>query len=133
MDMLIIWVAAFGVALAVLTYRAARTRRAPEGQREVVAYYGGWDGYELPLRLSEIITKEEAEARGARGSAYIVGYFDGDGKLVRDVKIYRGGVFFEHLYRYHPSGRLKEVAVTNAWGEVTKREYDESERPTFVW
>lgn len=35
-----------------------------------------------------------------RGYAYMIGYFDDDGRLVRDVKMLRGEVFFEHLYTY---------------------------------
>jgi hypothetical protein len=98
-----------------------------------VEYYGTWDGYRLPLQLSKQITKDEAEARAARGSAYLIGYFDADGRLLRDVKMYRGSVFFEHVYSYYPSGKLKSIKVTNAQGAVTVRELDESDLPTFKW
>jgi Family of unknown function (DUF6156) len=108
-------------------------RRYRKVTHDPVEYFGSWDGYGLPLRLTHKITKDEADARNARGSAYLIGYFDSDGRLVRDVKIYRDRVFFEHFYTYYPSGRLKGMQVTNTSGEVTVRAYGESDRPTFVW
>jgi hypothetical protein len=43
-------------------------------------------------------------------------------------------VFFEHVYEYHPNGRLKSARATNARGEKTAREYDGSDRnPSFFW
>ena len=113
---------------ALLLWRRLRKRR-----HDPIEYFGSWGGYGLPLRLVDRITQEEAEARNARGSAYLIGYFDAEGRLVRDVKIYRDKVFFEHHYTYYPSGRLKGMQVTNAQGELLVREYDENDRPGFVW
>ena len=59
--------------------------------------------------------------------------FDADNRLVRDVKMLRGQVFFEHHYSYYPSGRLRHMTVTNARGEVLERDYTEADSPTFVW
>ena len=39
-------------------------------------------------------------------------------RLVRDVKMLNGAVFFEHLYKYYPSGKLSRVSVTNPDGVV---------------
>ena len=64
----------------------------------------------------------------ARGNAYLFGYFDADGKLVRVVKMLRGSVFFDFEYAYHPNGKCKSARVTNAKGAVTMREYHESGR-----
>ncbi len=108
-------------------------RRLRERKHDPVEYFGSWDGYGLPLRLVDRISKEEADARAARGSAYLVGYFDVENRLVRDVKMLRGKVFFEHHYTYYPSGRLRHMTVTNTRGEVLRRDYRESDSPTFVW
>jgi len=72
-------------------------------------------------------------AIAARGNAYLIGYFDDDGRLVRDVKMLKGAVFFEHLYDYYPSGKLRRVSVTNPKGVMTTREYPDGALPGFFW
>lgn len=59
-------------------------QRTPR-KHDPVEYFSGWDGYELPIRLTGRITKDEADAIAARGNAYLIGYFDGDNRLVRNV------------------------------------------------
>jgi hypothetical protein len=108
-------------------------RRAQHRKHDPIEYFSGWNGYGLPIRLTNRITKEEADAIAARGNACTIGYFDDAGRLVRDVKMLRGAVFFEHLYDYYPSGKLRRVSVTNPKGVVTRREYPEGARPTFFW
>ena len=98
-----------------------------------VEYFSGWDGYGLPIRLTGRITKEEADAIAARGNAYMIGYFDGDNRLVREVKMLRGEGFFEHVYEYYPSGRLRRVKATNPTGVETVREYRQTDRAGFFW
>jgi hypothetical protein len=98
-----------------------------------VEYFAGWDGYTLPIVLTDRITKEEAEAIAARGNAYLIGHFDDDGRLIRDVKMLNGAVFFEHLYDYYPSGKLRRVSVTNPKGVVTTREYEDGAVPGWFW
>jgi hypothetical protein len=88
-----------------------------------VEYYMGWGGYRHPIGLQHRITREEADALTAKGPAYLIGYFDGDGRPMRAVKLYRGEFFFEYLYDYHPNGRLKSASVTRG-GRVTVLEYD---------
>jgi hypothetical protein len=132
MKPLMFLITAIAVGLMLILW-SARRQQARNKEHDAVEYYGSWDGYGLPLHLSQKITKQEADARAARGSAYLIGYFDSDGKLVRDVKMYRGGVFFEHEYTYYPSGKLKGMKVTNTGGAVILREYTESDRPTFTW
>jgi hypothetical protein len=39
------------------------------------------------------------------------------------TKFYRGEVFFEYCYEYHPNGRLKRASVTRE-GRVTVLEFD---------
>ena len=77
--------------------------------------------------------EEEAAAIAARGNAYLIGYFDANNRLVRDVKMLRGEVFFEHVYTYYPSGRLRRVKATNPKGVETVREYRQSDRAGFFW
>ena len=108
-------------------------QRAHQRKHEPIEYFAGWDGYTLPIHLTTLISKQEAEAIAAGGNAYLIGYFDDDGRLVRDVKMLRGEVFFEHLYTYYPSGKLRRVTVTNADGVVTTREYRDGSRPGFFW
>jgi hypothetical protein len=59
----------------------------------------------------------------ARGKVYLIGYFDGCGRLARAIKMYLGEVFFDYAYRYHPSGRLKRASISRG-GRMTVREYD---------
>lgn len=63
----------------------------------------------------------------------MIGYFDGDNRLVREVKMLRGEVFFERVYDYYPNGRLRRIKATNPKGVVTVRECRQSDRPGFFW
>ena len=107
--------------------------RGGERKHDPVEYFSGWDGYGLPIRLTGRITKEEADAIAARGNAYMIGYFDADNRLVRNVKMLRGEVFFEHVYEYYPSGRLRRIKATNPDGIETVREYRQIDRAGFFW
>jgi hypothetical protein len=80
--------------------------------------------------------KEEVEVMASKGSAYLIAYFDADGRPRRVVKMPRGSVFFDFVYDYHPIGKRKTATVTNAKGIVTVRHYDErgrglSDNPVF--
>ena len=130
MTLLITIVAGLGLALLVLWLRRWLARHRP---RDPVEYYSGWDGYGLPLRLTNRITQDEAEAIAARGNAYLIGYFDDHNRLVRNVKMLRGAVFFEHVYTYYPSGRLSSARATNPDGVVTERHYADRGRAGFFW
>ena len=126
MKTLIVLVVVFGIAAALLmvwSFRAQANRK-----HDPIEYYRGWGGYRHPIGLQGKITREEADAVAAQGSAYLIGYFDADGRLTRVVKMLRGSVFFEFVYAYHPNGKRKSATVTNANGIVTVREYDESGR-----
>jgi hypothetical protein len=107
-------------------------QRAPR-KHDPVEYFAGWDGYGLPIRLTHRITREEAEAIAARGNAYLIGYFDENNRLTRNVKMLRGEVFFEHVYEYYPNGRLRRVTATNPKGVGTVREYRKTDRAGFFW
>lgn len=125
MKTLIILIVVFGVGLA---WPIMRLVRAQNQHHDPIEYYLGWGGYRHPITLEHKITKEQADAVAARGSAYLIGYFNAGGNLVRAVKMYRGAVFFDFEYAYYPNGKRKSAKVTNAEGKVTLREYDESGR-----
>jgi hypothetical protein len=129
MKTLIVLIAVVGIGYVGWTL----WQRAHERKHDPVEYFAGWDGYTLPIRLTKLITKEEAEAIAAQGYAYMIGYFDDEGRLVRDVKMLKGEVFFQHLYMYYPSGKLRRVTVTNPDGVVKTREYKEGAIPGFFW
>ena len=113
-----IGIAAIGLALWSTNARAGR-------KHEPVEYYKGWGGYVHPISLYNQITKDEADAIAAEGYAYLIGYYDDRGRLLRVTKMLRGAVFFDFEYAYHPNGKRKSARVTNAKGVVTVREYDE--------
>jgi hypothetical protein len=115
-----------GIGIAALVVRSIKVRAS--GKHDPIEYYRGWGGYRHPIALEGRIGKEEADAIMARGGAYLIGYFDSDGKLVRVVKMLRGCVFFDFEYAYHANGKRKRAKATNAKGKVTVREYDERGR-----
>jgi hypothetical protein len=114
------------VGLVLLIVWSARDRA--NGKHDPVEYYRGWGGYSHPIVLQNKITKDEADAVAATGAAYVIGYYDADGRLTRVVKMLRGAVFFDFAYAYHPNGKLMSARVTNADGVVSERDYDESGR-----
>jgi hypothetical protein len=92
-------IVALGVWLAAVTVRSALKARQ---KHDPIEYYAGWGGYRHPIALEHKITKEQADALAAEGSAYLTGYFDANGKLVR-VVVTRLGLF--RIYVYLPSQR----------------------------
>jgi hypothetical protein len=125
MKILILLIVIVGIVVAALFVRSALLR--PNRKHDPIEYYRGWGGYWHPIGLENKITKEEADAIAARGAVYLIGYFDSDGKLMRVVKFFRGEIFFEYIYTYHPNGRLKSATVTRG-GRETLLEYDERGR-----
>jgi uncharacterized protein DUF6156/RHS repeat protein len=112
-----------GAAVGALAVWSLRKNK----RRDPVEYFSGWSGYHHPIAPGRRITKQKAEALAAEGAAYLIGYFDTDGKLTRIVKLLRGEFLFEYAYTYHPNGRLKSARVTRG-GRVTLLEYDERGR-----
>ena len=115
-----------GVGLVLLFVQSVQERA--NRKHDPIEYYGGWGGYSHPIILKNKRTKEAADAAAATGSAYLICYFDADGKLTHVVKMLRGSVFFDFAYSYHPNGKLESAKVTNADGVVSVWEYDESGR-----
>jgi hypothetical protein len=118
-------------AVGVLLFAARLGQHWAEQRRphDPIEYYESWGGYGLPIRLVKRITRQQAEARAARGDAYMIGYFDSSGRLVRDVKMYRGAIFFSHEYTYDPSGSVQRVKVTNPDGIETVQDYKDGVWP----
>jgi hypothetical protein len=100
MKLSVLLVALIGLVLAALAVRVSLAKAS----HDPVEYYMGWRGYRHPITPEHRITKEEADALTARGAAYLIGHYDGDGKLTGVVRLYRGKFFFEYLYAYHPNG-----------------------------
>jgi hypothetical protein len=124
-------IVAIAVALtvfAVALYRFVMWRTV--WKHEPVEYFSGWGGYRHPIGLSDKITREEADAREAKGVVYLIGYFDGDNRLVRAVKRHQHAVFFDFAYTYYPNGTRRSARITNNKGVTTDREYDTSGRGT---
>jgi YD repeat-containing protein len=118
--------AVVGILILVLILRSVLGGMADRKKHDAVEYYRTFAGFKIPLRLRQKVTKEEAEAQAVTGYAYLIGYFNTDGKLIRVAKMLRGSVFFEQAYTYSPSGKLQHVKSTNADGVVTEWDYDES-------
>jgi hypothetical protein len=119
MKLSVLLVALSGLVLAALAVQVSLAK----ARHDPVEYYMGWRGYRHPITPEHRISKEEADALTAKGAAYLIGHFDGDGKLTGVVKLYRGKFFFEYLYAYHPNGRLQRARITRA-GQVKVLEYD---------
>jgi hypothetical protein len=96
-------------------------------KHEATEYYRSWGSYRHPIMLQGRIIKEEADLLDAQGAVWLAADYRDDGKLMRVVKHYRGEVFFDYVYAYHPNGRLKSATVTRD-GRVTVLEYDASGR-----
>jgi len=111
----------------------AKRLRAQTKTHDAIEYYRGWYGYHHPIYLKDRITKEAADALAAAGKVYLIANFDADGRLTHVVKMLRGAVFFEFVYAYHASGKIKSVKATNSNGVVTERDYDGSQRAGFFW
>lgn len=112
------------VTLACLAALVVRLVLAMVRRRhDPVEYYTGWDSYRHPIVLQDRIIKQEADLLAAQGAVWLAADYSDDGKLIRVVKHYRGEVFFDYVYAYHPNGRLKSATVTRD-GRVTVLEYD---------
>jgi hypothetical protein len=125
MKILILLIVAIGLVVAALVARSNLIRA--NRKHDPIEYYRGWGGYWHPIVLENRITKEEADAFAAKGTVYLTGYFDADGRLIRVVKFLRGEVFFEYQYTYHPNGRIKSAKVMGG-GRETLLQYDERGR-----
>lgn len=93
-----------------------------------VVYYGGFSGYQLPLKPEEKLSKDTALSR----KTYCMGYQDGGGRLYRFEKYLNGKLFFRHDYSYHADGTIKKSMTTNADGELRVLLFDETGDPLKI-
>lgn len=121
LTLIVIAVIAVGALLAAA--RIGQRRAEQRRPHDPIEYYGSWDGYGLPIHPTNRITKEEAEARAARGSAYLIGHFDKQDRLIRAVKMLRGSVFFDQEYFYDLGGRVTRIRTTNPDGVTSVADY----------
>ena len=119
MKIAILLVALGGLAALMVRLVIALGRKP----HDAIEYYRSWGSYRHPIVLQGRIIKQEADLLAAQGAVWLAADFSDDGKLMRVVKHYRGEVFFEYVYAYHPNGRLKSATVTRD-GRVTVLEYD---------
>jgi hypothetical protein len=131
--LILIVVATAAVGALLVAARLGQLWHEQHRTHDPVEYYESWAGYSLPIHLSHRITKERAETQAARGYAYMIGYFNADGKRIRDVKMLRGEVFFENEYTYDPRGRLTRIKTTNPDGVVRFVEYPEGWSRRIFW
>jgi hypothetical protein len=99
-------IAAAGSGIVILLAWSAQRRYAAAVRHDPIECYGNFGGYGTGILLSKRLTKQQAEARAAQGFADLIGYYDSDGRRVRDVKIYQGAVFFENRYTWRESPAL---------------------------
>jgi hypothetical protein len=84
MKILILLIVAIGLVVTALLVRSNLIRA--NRKHDPIEYYRGWGGYWHPIVLENKITEEEADALAAKGTVYLVGYYDADGRLIRVVK-----------------------------------------------
>jgi hypothetical protein len=89
-----------------------------DGNTEV--YYGSFAGYNIPLKPIEKIDKREALSR----NTYCVAFFNNKGQIIRFEKYLSGSLFFQHNYKYHDNGKIKENRIINADGVVKTNSFD---------
>jgi hypothetical protein len=113
------------LALAALAVWWARSRRTTP--HAPVEYYRGWGGYWHPISPQNRISPEQAHELAARDAAYLIAYYDASNRLTQVVKMYRGEIFFDYAYDYHPNGKLKTARIARG-GRVTELTYDKRGR-----
>lgn len=85
-------------------------------------YYRSFAGYDLPLKLIQPISKEEAISSEG---GYLIGYFDENKKIIKIEAMYKNKIKFKHLYEYHPNGKLKRLINSPSEGMDVVKDYDE--------
>ena len=85
-------------------------------------YFGGFAGYDTPLKLVERLSRSEALSR----PVYLVGDYDGGGRLQRVEKYFGDERHFRQDYSYHANGEVKESRFVGVDGKERVQHYDES-------
>ena len=88
-------------------------------------YYGTWTGYHIPLKPSHPLTYEAAMKR----TAYYVGYYDDQGRLVSFTEYVKGEILFSSKYYYRDSDILEREERIDENGETKLYYFDENGKP----
>ena len=88
-------------------------------------YYGSFAGYDIPLKPIEKIDKKEALDR----KTYYIAFFNNKGLIIRFEKYFNGSLFFQHNYKYHDSGKIKENKIIDADGVIKINSFDLNGEP----
>ena len=86
-------------------------------------YFLTYSGITLPLNL--VSPLDSVDHR----NTYYRGYFDAEQRLTGCQKIVYNEVETQHLYGYHPNGKLKEAEITDADGDVTVLNFNDQGQP----
>lgn len=89
-------------------------------------YFISYSGVKLPLKLVTPLSDAELQNR----NTFFLGYFDSQERLLLCRKMVYGEIELEHRYRYYDSGILSEAEITDADGEVTVLQFDETGAPS---
>ncbi len=85
-------------------------------------YFISYSGIKLPLKLVSPLTEAELHNR----NTFFKGYFDSEDRLLVCQNVVYGEVELEHQYIYYQNGVLKQAEITDADGEKTLLDFDES-------
>ncbi len=97
------------------------TQNIPGQCRHFLTY----SGVQLPLKLLTPLEPEQIQNR----NTFFQGYFDEQDRLIGLQKIVYGEVEFEHRYAYDDHGVLRGAVITDADGEITVLNFDETGKP----
>jgi hypothetical protein len=89
------------------------------------AYYGSFGGYDIPLKPIEKIDKKEAFSR----NTYCIAFFNNKGQIIRFEKYLNGRLFFQHNYKYHDNGKIKENEGIDIDGVIRINSFDLNGKP----
>ena len=88
-------------------------------------FFVTYTGVKLPFRLINELQEHEIRNR----NTYFRGHFDGQDRLTGFDKLAYGEVELAHRYRYHASGKMSAVEITDIDGETTMFLFDTQGNP----
>lgn len=94
-------------------------------RENTAVYYGSFAGYNIPIKPIEKIDKKEALSR----QTYYIAFYNKKGQIIRFEKYFMGSLFFQHKYKYHDNGKIKEDVIINADGATKINSFDMNGKP----
>lgn len=88
-------------------------------------YFLTYSGVKLPFKLTSPLDPAQIENR----NTYFKGFFDDQDRMTGLQKLVYGEVELEHRYSFDAAGALRRAEITDADGELTVLEFDESGQP----